>query len=245
MIDPATRARLLAGPASTKAQATAAAEIAKAFGIAPAQAAARLAALASLPPSDLAFIAANAPKVRAAAGQLTALSQVPEADLAFLSQYGQQLRDSKVQASLVYLQAHAPAVKQALADSPRQWQNYLWVAVGGQLVFIPLIFLMAGFWDPARHAGTNASTKRGSAPNWPNSSPTWRQTSSETASAARAPAAAPGHRAAGGKSGRPGGWIAVLPRARSGQNSYWTAARWAAIGWMNFPMISRCSGLSR
>ena len=35
------------------------------------------------------------------------------------------------------------------------------------------------------------------------------------------------------------------PRARSGQNSYWTAARWAVIGWMNFPMISRCSGLSR
>lgn len=150
VIDPATRARLLAGPASTKAQATAAAEIAKAFGIAPAQAAARLAALASLPPSDLAFIAANAPKVRAAAGQLTALSQVPEADLAFLSQYGQQLRDPKVQASLVYLQTHAPAVKQALADSPRQWQNYLWVAVGGQLVFIPLIFLMAGFWDPRK-----------------------------------------------------------------------------------------------
>jgi MFS transporter, ACS family, D-galactonate transporter len=150
VIDPATRARLLAGPASTKAQATAAAEIAKAFGIAPAQAAARLAALASLPPSDLSFIAANAPEVRAAAGQLTALSHVPAADLAFLRQYGPQLQDPKVQASLAYLQAHAPAVKQALAASPRQWQNYLWVAAGGQLVFIPLIFLMAGFWDPRK-----------------------------------------------------------------------------------------------
>jgi len=40
-------------------------------------------------------------------------------------------------------------------------------------------------------------------------------------------------------------WIVELLRARSGQNSYWTAARWAAIGWMNFAMISRCSGLSR
>jgi hypothetical protein len=37
-----------------------------------------------------------------------------------------------------------------------------------------------------------------------------------------------------------GDWI-VEPRARSGENSYWTAARRAAIGWMNFPMISRCS----
>ena len=52
--------------------------------------------------------------------------------------------------SLAYLKTHAPAVKKALADSPRQWQSYFWVAAGGQLAFIPLIFLIAGFWDPRR-----------------------------------------------------------------------------------------------
>ncbi len=58
--------------------------------------------------------------------------------------------------------------------------------------------------------------------------------------------AEPGSRRERGKSGEAGRLDSEnLPGARSGQNSYWTAARWAAIGWMNFPMISRCSGLSR
>ena len=41
------------------------------------------------------------------------------------------------------------------------------------------------------------------------------------------------------------GVVENLAGVRSGQNSYWTAARWAAIGWRSFPMICRCSGLSR
>ncbi len=55
-----------------------------------------------------------------------------------------------------------------------------------------------------------------------------------------------GQSESGGKSGEAGRLDSEnLPIARSGQNSYWTAARWAASGWMNFAMISRCSGLSR
>ena len=30
--------------------------------------------------------------------------------------------------------------------------------------------------------------------------------------------------------------------SRAAQNWYWTATRWAAIGWMNLAMMSRCSG---
>ena len=38
----------------------------------------------------------------------------------------------------------------AAEASPKQWRNYFWIAVGGEVVFIPLIFLLAGFWSPKR-----------------------------------------------------------------------------------------------
>jgi len=89
-------------------------------------------------------------KVTDAGAQLTALSKVPAADLAFLSKYGKALQDPKVQADLIYLQKNAPGVQKAAADSPKQWQHYFWVAVGGEIVFIPLILLMAGYWSTSR-----------------------------------------------------------------------------------------------
>jgi MFS transporter, ACS family, D-galactonate transporter len=149
-IDPGTRAALLADPADTAAQAKASGEIATAFGLTPAQAAARLSDLAHLPAGDLAFMAAREPQVRAAAGQLTALGTVPVAGKTLLATYGPPLRDPKVQAALKTLQQQAPAVKKAAAAAPGQWQHYFWIAVGGQVLFIPLIFVMAGLWDPRK-----------------------------------------------------------------------------------------------
>jgi MFS transporter, ACS family, D-galactonate transporter len=149
-IDPDTRATLLANPGDTAAQAKAVTEIAVAFRISPAQAAARLTGLATLPAGDLAFMASHAPQVRAAAAQLTALGKVPAAGKALLATYGPPLRDPKVQAALKTLQQQAPAVKKAAAAAPGQWQHYFWIAVGGQVLFIPLIFLMAGLWDPRK-----------------------------------------------------------------------------------------------
>jgi MFS transporter, ACS family, D-galactonate transporter len=149
-IDPGTRAALLADPGDAAAQAKAVTEIAGAFHLSPDRAAARLSSLASLPGGDLAFMAAHAPQVRAAAAQLTALGQVPAADKALLATYGPPLQDPKVQAALKTLQQQGPAVKKAAADAPGQWQHYFWIAVGGQVLFIPLIFLMAGLWDPRK-----------------------------------------------------------------------------------------------
>jgi hypothetical protein len=63
--------------------------------------------------------------------QLTALSKVPSADLA-------------------YLKAHGSDVVSAAAAAPGQWKNWWWVCVGGQVIFIPLILLMAGRWSPRR-----------------------------------------------------------------------------------------------
>jgi MFS family permease len=51
---------------------------------------------------------------------------------------------------LAFLQAHAAEVQAAAAATPGQWQNWWWVCVGGEVVFLPLIFVMVGRWRPSR-----------------------------------------------------------------------------------------------
>lgn len=63
--------------------------------------------------------------------RLRAASAVPKQDLAFL-------------------RAHAGEVQAAAAATPRQWQNWWWVCVGGEVVFLPLIFVMVGRWRPSQ-----------------------------------------------------------------------------------------------
>ena len=76
--------------------------------------------------------------------RLLALAAVPQADLNYLSTYGTQLQNREVQSTLELLQK----VQDAQIASRSQWQHYFWIAVGGEVVFIPLIFLMAGAWRP-------------------------------------------------------------------------------------------------
>lgn len=130
-LDPATQTTLLTNPTDQATQATAVGEIAQGLGIDPAAATTRLQALAAVPPADLVFLATSAAPVQAAAADLTALGAVPASDLA-------------------YLQANAAEVQQAAADSPTQWKHYFWIGALGQLLFIPLVFVMAGFWDPRK-----------------------------------------------------------------------------------------------
>jgi MFS family permease len=49
---------------------------------------------------------------------------------------------------LSYLAKYAPNVQNAQKKSPHQWQHWLWICVGGQIFFIPMIFIMAGYWRP-------------------------------------------------------------------------------------------------
>jgi MFS family permease len=53
-------------------------------------------------------------------------------------------------AALKTLSTDGPPVARAAADSPKQWRTFFFVGVGGEIVFIPLILLMAGFWDPRK-----------------------------------------------------------------------------------------------
>jgi MFS family permease len=59
-----------------------------------------------------------------------------------------QASNPKAKPLLDYLGAHAAPVQAAQKAAPHQWQHWLWVSTGGQIVFIPFIFLMAGYWRP-------------------------------------------------------------------------------------------------
>ncbi len=150
-LDSATAVGLLANPTDPVLGAKAVGEVVTKLGVTPAAAQAALLQLAQIPVAQLLVVQASGAQVQAASKELTALASAQAADPAaftLLSTYGSSLQDPKVQASLTYLQQEGPGVVKAQHDSPKQWQKYFWIAVGGQVLFIPLIFLMAGFWDP-------------------------------------------------------------------------------------------------
>ena len=149
-LSPATQGALLTNPTDPATQAAAIGEIMAGLKITQAEAIAKLQALAAVPAADLIFLATNAPGVLDAVAKLTALSKVPAADLTFLGTYGPQLQDPKVLAQLDYLQKEAPGVQRAVKDSPIQWQRWWWICLGGQIVFLPFIWLLTGRWSPRK-----------------------------------------------------------------------------------------------
>ena len=54
---------------------------------------------------------------------------------------------------LGYLAAHQSQLTNLLngvAKSPKQWQDWFWVCLGGMVLFIPTIWLNRGRWNPAK-----------------------------------------------------------------------------------------------
>jgi MFS family permease len=54
---------------------------------------------------------------------------------------------------LAYLSAHQNQLDSLLsgvAKSPKQWQHWFWVCIGGMVLFIPTIFLNRGRWSPKK-----------------------------------------------------------------------------------------------
>ena len=70
-----------------------------------------------------------------------AVQQVGPADLAVVG---------KAQPQLAVLNAYGAKVQKAAADGPGQWRDWWWICVGGQVLFVPFVFLMAGRWSPKR-----------------------------------------------------------------------------------------------
>lgn len=132
-ISPANQQALAANKNDPVALSGAIGDIATKFGISPTDAGNRLLATAAIPPHTLALLADTATigKIQAAGAKLQDVGKIPAADLATLSQYG-------------------PQVLQAQKDAPGQWQRWWWVAFGGQLLFLPFVFVMVGRWRPKR-----------------------------------------------------------------------------------------------
>jgi len=56
----------------------------------------------------------------------------------------------KAQPQLAILQAHGTEVAKAVKDGPHQWQTWWWVALAGQIVFLPFAATMRGRWSPRK-----------------------------------------------------------------------------------------------
>jgi MFS transporter, ACS family, D-galactonate transporter len=82
---------------------------------------------------DLAFLSETAPRSLGAANFAAITAPTPALSKA-----------------LTTLSTTGPSVQKAAADSPKQWRTFFFVGVGGEVVFIPLILLMAGYWSPRR-----------------------------------------------------------------------------------------------
>ena len=82
---------------------------------------------------DLAYLTTTAPKALGTANFAALTAPTPA-----------------LRSSLATLTALGPDVQRAAVKSPKQWQKYFLIGAAGQIIFIPLIFLMAGFWDPRK-----------------------------------------------------------------------------------------------
>jgi MFS family permease len=108
-----------------------------------------LATLGAIDPTTQAALAANPTNTAAAT---TAVGEIAKAfNVSASVAQGRLLTLATVpQSDLVYFGDHFKQVETASAAATGQWKNWWWVAVGGQIVFLPLILLMTGRWSPRR-----------------------------------------------------------------------------------------------
>jgi MFS family permease len=109
----------------------------------------QLATLAVIDPVTQAALKANPANTAAAA---TAVGEIAKAfSVTPAVATSRLLAISKVPAAdQVFLAEHGTAVVNAASAAPGQWKDWWWVCVGGEIVFLPFIFLMAGRWSPRR-----------------------------------------------------------------------------------------------
>ena len=160
-LDQGTALTLLNNPNDQAAGAKAVGEITSKLHITPADAIARLTDARSIPKPQLVTLGTQGPKVAAAGTALKSVATIPPAVTTFFTKTGPAeigaanfaalTTDKATQANLAALNTPtAKKVADAAKKSPKQWQHYFWIAVGGEIVFIPLIFLLVGAWSPKR-----------------------------------------------------------------------------------------------
>ncbi|MFI8233949.1 MFS transporter [Streptomyces sp. NPDC085900] len=70
-----------------------------------------------------------------------AVKEVGAANLAVVQKAAPQLK---------LLREYGPQVQKASKDGPGEWRNWWWICVGGQVLFLPFVFVMAGRWSPKK-----------------------------------------------------------------------------------------------
>jgi MFS family permease len=132
----------------------------------------QLGAVQAIPPAALATLQSNPTDPAAGAAAVGAIMQKlgvsqaqaiqllqslaspqVQSDLGLVQKYATVLTTAKADipaADLAYLSAHAGEVQKAQSDSPHQWQTWWWVCIGGQILFLPFVFVMAGRWSPRK-----------------------------------------------------------------------------------------------
>ena len=109
----------------------------------------QLATLAVIDPSTQAALQANpantAAQVKAVGEIATAFHVAPAAATSRLVAVG-----TIPKADQVFLAEHGTQVANAAAAAPGQWKDWWWVCVGGMVLFLPFILVMAGRWRPRK-----------------------------------------------------------------------------------------------
>lgn len=123
---------LLDNPTDPAALKQAINDVATKFNISESEATNRLVAAAkAIPPASQKVLLTKGAIIQGAVTQLKAAAEIPAADQAFLSKNGAD-------------------VKRAQVDNPKQWKRWWIICAMGQVVFIPLIFLLTGRWSPKK-----------------------------------------------------------------------------------------------
>jgi MFS family permease len=106
----------------------------------------QLATLAVIDPKTQAAMKTSPAAQAAAVGEIAKAFHIPPA-----AATARLLGLAKLpQADQVFLAEHGSDVVNASAAAPGQWKDWWWVCVGGELVFLPFILLMAGRWSPRK-----------------------------------------------------------------------------------------------
>jgi MFS family permease len=108
----------------------------------------QVATLGTLDPATLARLRANQGDPKAIATALGELRSADHLTPAEAIARLEAIRQVPV-ADRAYLAAHGAQVVAARKQAPAQWARWWWICVGGELLFLPTVFLLAGRWRPA------------------------------------------------------------------------------------------------
>jgi hypothetical protein len=103
---------------------------------------------------DLTTIAPYASQLQTIApysAELTAMAPY-SAQLTTIAPYSAQLKAlAAIPAPVTaFVSEHGPQVASGLKSAPGQWKTWYWVCVGGEIVFLPFVFIMTGRWSPRK-----------------------------------------------------------------------------------------------